>query len=129
MPPLEALCTPVRLRMDQWHEKRDEWQKAVSGALGPPMEDRFLELEVTKQIAFDCARPILGTTGGRRLRIIPHHSEEVKWLKNCLTLLRVVVGERYTRGRSKDSEAYHHPGPCGGCGMLACIQNRQTTNT
>ena len=55
--------------MDQWHDKRDEWQKSVSGALDPPMEDRFLELEVTKPVAFDCARTVLGTSGGRRMRI------------------------------------------------------------
>ena len=97
MPPLEALCTPVHLRMDQWHDKRDEWQKAVSGALGPPMENRFLELEVTKRVALDCARAMLGTTGGRRMRLIPHHSEAVKRLKRRLTLLRVVRREIYPR--------------------------------
>ena len=97
MPPLEALRTPERLRMDKWHVKQDEWQQAVSGALGPPMEDRFHELEVTKRVALDCAHAILGTTGGRRLCIIPHHSEAVNWLKSRLTLLRVVRREIHSR--------------------------------
>ena len=97
MPPLEALRTQERLRMDQGHVKQDEWQKTVSGALAPPMENRFHRLEVTKQVALDCARAILGTTGGRRMRHISHHSEAVKRLKSRLTLLRVVRREIHSR--------------------------------
>ena len=50
MPPLEALHTPVRLRMRAWSQKRIEWQDAVTRALGPPVPgmDRFQDLESIK---------------------------------------------------------------------------------
>ena len=99
MPPLEALRAPIRLKMRQWPEKRSEWQDAVKRSLVllTPEPDQFKELERVKQIALDCARTVLGTTGGKVLRIIPHHSKEVRRLKARLTLLKVVRREIYSR--------------------------------
>ena len=99
MPPLEALRAPVRLKMRGWGAKRSEWQEAVTRSLSMtvPEEDRFAELERMKRIALDCARTVLGTTGGRLLRIIPHHSKEARRLKARLNLLRVVRREIHAR--------------------------------
>ncbi len=66
-------------------------------ALLAPEPDQFKELERVKQIALDCARTVLGTTGGKVLRIIPHHSKEVWRLKARLTLLKVVRREIRSR--------------------------------
>ena len=92
MPPLEAIRTPVRIRMHSWQERKDDWQVAVtqSLALSAPEEDPFLELDRAKRVALDCAREVLGVTGGKLSRIIPHHSKEAKRLKARFTLLRVV---------------------------------------
>jgi ribonuclease HI len=99
MPPLEALRSPIRLKMDRWSEKRTEWQDAVNKSLAllATEPDCFQELERVKQIALDCARTVLGTTGGKGLRIIPHHSKEARRLKARLTLLRVVRREVHAR--------------------------------
>jgi ribonuclease HI len=99
MPPLEALRAPVRLRMRSWGRKKADWQEAVtrSLAVSAPAVDKFTELESVKRIALDCARSVLGTTGGRLSRIIPHHSKEAKRLKARLTLLRVVRREIHAR--------------------------------
>ena len=99
MPPLEALRSPNRLKMDRWSEKRTEWQDAVNKSLAllATEPDCFQELERVKQIALDCARTVLGTTGGKGLRIIPHHSKEARRLKARLTLLRVVRREVHAR--------------------------------
>jgi hypothetical protein len=68
-----------------------------------PEGGRFAELERIKRVALDCARTILGTTGGRLLHIIPHHSKEARRLKVSLTLLWVVWRENHAsreqRGR------------------------------
>ena len=73
MPPLEALRTPVRIRMRSWKEKKDDWQVAVtqSLALSPPDGDPFLELDRAKRVALDCAREVLGVTGGKLSRLDP----------------------------------------------------------
>ena len=99
MPPLEALWVPERIRMGNWSKKRAEWQQAVtrSLALVPPEADSFSELDRSKKIAIDCAREVLGVTGGKLSRIIPHHSKEAKRLKARLTLLRVVRREVHAR--------------------------------
>jgi hypothetical protein len=65
--------------------------------MSAPEVDRFMELERAKRIALDCARSVLGTTGGRLSRIIPHPSKEAKRLKARLTLLRVVRREIHAR--------------------------------
>ena len=102
MPPLEALCAPERLKMRKWRERKTAWQEAVTQSLSMSApeaseEDRFAELDRIKRVALDCARTLLGTTGGRRLRIIPHHSKEARQLKARLTLLRVVRREIHAR--------------------------------
>ena len=99
MPPLEALRAPVRLRMRSWGQKKADWQEAVTRSLALSAEeaDCFMELERTKRIALECARSVLGTTGGSLSRIIPHHSKEAKRLKARLTLLRVVRREIHSR--------------------------------
>ena len=102
MPPLEALRVPERLKMREWREKRNAWQEAVTQSLSmsareAPDGDRFAELEKIKRVALDCARTVLGTTGGRILRIIPHHSQEARRLKARLSLLRVVRREIHAR--------------------------------
>ena len=95
MPPLEALRAPVRLRMRSWAQKKADWQEAVARSLSLSAEEAniFRELERVKRIALDCARSVLGTSGGSLSRIIPHHSKEAKRLKARLTLLRVVRRE------------------------------------
>ena len=99
MPPLEALRSPVRIRMNNWKQRKDDWQVAVTRSLtlSAPEADQFLELDRAKGIALDCAREVLGITGGKLSRIIPHHSKEAKRLKARLTLLRVVRREIYAR--------------------------------
>ena len=99
MPPLEALRTPVRIRMNNWKQRKDDWQVAVARSLtlSAPEADQFLELDRAKRIALDCAREVLGITGGKLSRIIPHHSKEAKRLKARLTLLRVVRREIHAR--------------------------------
>ncbi len=37
----------------------------LSLAMSAPEADKFMELERAKRIALDCARSVLGTTGGR----------------------------------------------------------------
>ncbi len=56
-------------------------------------QNRFRELDHAKYIALDCALSVLGTTGGKIGRLIPHHSEAVKRLKARLTLLKVACRE------------------------------------
>jgi len=102
MPPLEALRTPERLKMREWRARKTAWQEAVTHSLSVPAPevpegDRFAELERIKRVALDCARTLLGTTGGQILRIIPHHSREARRLKARLTLLRVVRREIHAR--------------------------------
>ncbi len=74
MPPLEALRSPIRLKMEIWSEKRTEWHDAVNKSLAllATEPDCFQELERVKQIALDCARTVLGTTGGKGLRNAHH---------------------------------------------------------
>ena len=67
---------------------------SASEALG---EDRFAEFEKIKRVALDCARTVLGTTGGWTLRIILHNSKEARLLKTRLTRLRVVRRDIHAR--------------------------------
>ena len=99
MPPLEALRSPVRIRMNNWKQRKDDWQVAVTRSLtlSAPEADQFLELDRAKGIALDCAREVLGITGGKLSRIIPHHSKEARRLKARLNLLRVVRREIHAR--------------------------------
>jgi hypothetical protein len=87
--------------MSAWSEKRAYWQEAVTRSLAlKALEvDRFVELDRSKTIAIDCAREVLGITGGKLSRIImiQHHSKEAKPLKARLTLLRVVQREIHAR--------------------------------
>ncbi len=68
MPPLEALRAPVRLRMHRFKIKRTVWQEAVTKSLASeplaPVANSFQELERVQRVALDCARELLGTTGG-----------------------------------------------------------------
>ena len=111
MPPLEALRVPERLRMREWRTKKSAWQDAVTQSLNEPESEaigvnRFAALERIKRLALDCARTVLGTTGGRTLRIIPHNSKEARRLKERLTLLRVVRREIHAR-----KEQHGQPSP------------------
>jgi hypothetical protein len=87
--------------MNNWKQRKDDWQVAVARSLtlSAPEADQFLELDRAKRIALDCAREVLGitVTGGKLSRIIPHHSKEAKRLKARLTLLRVVRREIHAR--------------------------------
>jgi hypothetical protein len=75
--------------------------RTLSLAMSAPEEDKFMELPVERanRVALDCARSVLGTTGGRLSRIIPHHSKEAARLnlKARLALLRVVRREIHAR--------------------------------
>ena len=99
MPPLEALKKPIRLNMRCWSKKKRNWHNEVKQILDQdlPDEDQFRVLDHAKHVALDCARSVLGTTGGRIGRLIPHHSESVKRLKARLTLLKVARREIHLR--------------------------------
>jgi hypothetical protein len=99
MPPLEALKKPIRLNMRCWSTKKRNWHSEVKRILDQDMQDQdhFLKLEHAKHVALDCARSVLGTTGGRIGRLIPHHSDAVKRLKARLTLLKVARREIHSR--------------------------------
>jgi hypothetical protein len=96
MPPLEALRAPVRLRMHRFKMKLTVWQEAVTKSLASepqaPVTNYFQELEKVQRVALDCAREILGTTGGT-LRVLPNYSRETRQLKARLNLLKVVRRE------------------------------------
>ena len=99
MPPLEALKKPTRLNMRCWSKKKRNWHNEVNRILDQGMQDQdeFRELDHAKHIALDCARSVLGTTGGKIGRLIPHHSVAVKRLKARLTLLKVARREIHSR--------------------------------
>ena len=99
MPPLEALKKPIRLNMRCWPKKKRNWHNEVKRILDQEMQDQdqFRELDHAKHVALDCARSVLGTTGGRIGRIIPHHSAAVQRLKARLTLLKVARREIQSR--------------------------------
>ena len=107
MPPPETLWRPLRLKMRGWARKRMEWQEVTGQALGASVEqdhgaraDRFAQLEEMKKVAMDCARKVLGETGGKIRALIPHHTKEFRKLKARLTLLKVVLREVYARRTS-----------------------------
>jgi hypothetical protein len=97
MPPLEALLRPRRLRMTDWHSKKEEWQRRVTSALEreglQDGRDLFAQLDLIKKTALDQARSLLGTTGGKVRSLIPHHSEQFKKLTGRLSLLKTVRRE------------------------------------
>jgi len=104
MPPTESLWRPMRLKMKNWARKRSEWQTAVERALAAPVgmdeelpSDPFARLERCKRVALDCARHVLGETGGRVRRLIPHQSEAERRLMGRLKLLKVVRREIHAR--------------------------------
>ena len=101
MPPLEALCRPVRLKMTNWTSRRDEWRERVTQALQSIVpvagDDPFARLDCMRRVAVNCARSILGTTGGRMRASVPRHSSEFITLRSRLALLRVVRREIYQR--------------------------------
>ena len=125
MPPLESLWRPLRLKMKGWSQKRPEWQEATRQALAAAEvapADRFTQLEQMKQVALDCARRVLGETGGKIRSLIPHHSRQFRKLKARLTLLKVVWREIHARrntGQQMPSRAMRsvwdgglYPRPC-----------------
>ena len=70
MPPLEALRRPVRIKLDKWSEKREQWQRTVErdltmAASGAAAQDVLQALDMAKQAALSCALRILGVTGGK----------------------------------------------------------------
>ena len=91
--------------MRKFAQKAPEVEAAVVQHLSRPdsprEQDPFREWERVKRIALDCANAVLGTTGGKLSRIIPHRSQEERRLKARLTLLRVVRRELYA---SKSSQ-------------------------
>jgi hypothetical protein len=83
MPPLDELRAPQLLCMRNWGKMRAEWHDAVSRSLTllAPEADKVLELDRYKKVALDCAREVLGITGDKLSRIIPHHSKEATRFK------------------------------------------------
>ncbi len=106
LPPLEALRAPVRLWMHRFKMKRTVWQEPVTKSLTSkpqaPLTKDFQELEKAKRVALDCAREVLGTTGGT-LSVLPNHSRETRQLKARLNLLKVV--RREIKARQKNSSS------------------------
>ena len=104
MPPTESLWRPLRLRMRGWARKRIDWQQEVQTALTVPVDmpdelpiDPFAHLERCKRVALHCARRVLGESGGKMRRLIPHHSDAARHLMGRLKLLKVVRRELYAR--------------------------------
>ena len=101
MPPLEAMRRPLRLRLDKFKKRQEEWREAVSKAMEKTAlaigNEPFARLVAFKKIALACARTTLGTSGGRLRSAIPFHSAAVIRLQARLRLLRVVRRELYTR--------------------------------
>ena len=103
MPALKALWAPVWLKMRKYAQKAPKVEAAVVQQLSLPDSarelDPFLEWERVKRIALNCARAVLGTSGGRLSRIIPHRLQEERRLKARLTLCGW-CGENYMRPRT-----------------------------
>jgi len=101
MPSLEALRRPLRLKMKNWVSRRDEWRERVTQALqtaGPVAdEDCFGQLERMRRVSVNCARTVLGVTGGDIRPIAPRQSPEFRKLRAQLSLLQVVRREIYQR--------------------------------
>ena len=101
MPSLEALRRPLRLKMKNWVSRRDEWRERVTQALqtaGPVAdEDCFGQLEHMRRVSVNCARTVLGVTGGDIRPIAPRQSPEFRKLRAQLSLLQVVRREIYQR--------------------------------
>jgi hypothetical protein len=102
MPPVESLWCPLRLKMQCWEKKREDWQKEVGRVLAAPgaaemPSDLFARLDQLKRVALACAQRVIGESGGKVRRLTPHHSEEVRRLMACLKLLRVVRRELHAR--------------------------------
>ncbi len=106
IPPLEALRAPVRLLMHRFKMKLSAWQEAVTRSLAfkpqAPVTNYFQELEKVKQVALDCTREVLGTTGGT-LCILPNYSRETRQLKARLNILKVVLREIKARKNNGSS--------------------------
>ena len=102
MPPAESLWRPPRIRMQAWPEKRAAWKTAVETVLVAPdaaelPSEPFARLERLKGVALTCAKRVLGESGGKLRRLIPHHSDEVRRLMSRLKLLKVVRRELHAR--------------------------------
>ena len=102
MPPAESLWRPLRLRMQAWARKRADWQTAVEKVLMAPdaaelPSDPFARLDRLKGVALTCAKRVLGESGGKLRRLIPHHSDAVRRLMSRLKLLKVVRRELHAR--------------------------------
>ena len=102
MPPAETLWRPLRLKMQAWTRKRADWQTAVGKVLvardaAELPSDPFARLERLKGVALTCAKRVLGESGGKLRRLIPHHSDEARRLMSRLKLLKVVRRELHTR--------------------------------
>ena len=146
MPSLEALRRPVRIKLDKWSEKREQWQRAVErdltmAAPGAAAQDVLQALDMAKQAALSCARRILGVTGGKIRSAIPNHSGEYIRLQTRLRLLRVVRRELYTRQqqgatapskamrRAYDSGLCPQPAPVAALGDVWGPAHREWTET
>ena len=102
MPPAESLWRPLRLQMQAWARKRADWQTAVEKVLMAPdaaelPSDPFARLDRLKGVALTCAKRVLGESGGKLRRLIPHHSDAVRRLMSRLKLLKVVRRELHAR--------------------------------
>ncbi len=89
MPPAESSWRPLSLKMQAWTKKRADWRTAVEKVLLAPdaaelPSDPFVRLERLNR-----AKRVLGESGGKLQRLIPHHSDEVRRLMSRLKLLKV----------------------------------------
>ena len=145
LPPTESLWRPRRLRMKGWARKRADWQQAVQTALTVPAEmppiDPFAHLERCKRVALHCARRVLGESGGKMRRLIPHHSDAARRLMGRLKLLKVVRRELYARRdgvpqipsramrKLWDAGVYPHPAEFGALYTLWSSSHREWTES
>ena len=124
MPPLEALRAPARLRMRSWGQKRAAWQEAVTRSLDltAPELDKFTELERVKLVALDCARSVLGMTGGKSSRITKLSSTTRRRPSGSRLASPSCesCGERSMLARSRTAARRRRPRQCGRHGTQDC---------
>jgi hypothetical protein len=70
MPPVESLWRPLRLKMQCWERKREDWQKDVERVSAAPgavelQSDLFARLDQLKRVVLACDQRILGESGGK----------------------------------------------------------------
>ena len=121
MPPVESLWRPLRLKMQCWERKREDWQKEVGRVLAAPgaaemPSDLFARLDQLKRVALACAQRVLGESGGGSLRAT---------LRKCGPSQAPQSGGSFMLEGTASQGC--RPVPCESFGMLEFILTQQTS--